>query len=326
MEFTPTANFGLPSETASAIFLQGGARGATKAADIADATIAIESIDVNFVVPLFSRDASIDITEGLTDSASTYSISAVNILVRNHVLRMSTARIRKHRTAFVSFWGTFNEAQQESSRMANARVSLSIQRSSQVNPVGEIVSHLPWHTASVAAGMQAAGFYRAIVNRFANIISFEDPQGFDSGSPGDIELALDSGLLFLEQAVAGNRWVSDQTTYVVDQNFVFTSIQAVYAVDLVSLNLSRSFQNAFTGQSLADVDASTALSFLASLMDAFKRQRLIASSDDAPLGFRNAKVEINGPVLAINVEIKPSTAIYFIPIAIEVSQIVNSAS
>lgn len=326
VDFTATATFGLPDEMSSVAFLAGGTLGATLAADIASATLVMETIDANFVVPLFSRNATEDISDGITDSASTYTISAINALVKSHVLKMSTAKIKKHRSAIVSVWGAYSEAESEASSAANARVSVAFQRASQVDSLGVIRSYLPWYTACIAAGMQTAGFYRAIVNKLANVISFEDPTGFDSGSPGDVERALDVGLLFLEQDISGSKWVSDQTSYALDTNFVYNSIQAMYAVDLVSLDLSASFETAFVGQSLADVDASTALSFLASKMDSYKKQKLIAGSDDAPLGFRNAKVEISGPVMTVSVEIKPATAIYFIPISIEVSQVTNSAS
>ena len=114
-------------------------------------------------------------------------------------------------------------------------------------------------------------------------------------------------------------------TYGVDTNFVYNSIQAMYAADIVALDLSQSFKIAFVGKSLADVDASTALSFLASKMDAYKKQKLIAGSSDAPLGFKNAKVAISGPVMNIGVEIKLATAIYFIPNNIEISQVSSSA-
>ena len=129
----------------------------------------------------------------------------------------------------------------------------------------------------------------------------------------------------MEQAVVGNKWVVDQTTYGFDTNFVFNSIQAMYASDLVALNTADSFQTAFVGKSLADVDASTALSFLASLMNNFKSQKLISASDDAPLGFKNAKVSINGPVMEVSVEVKLTTAILFIPITLEFSQVQSEA-
>lgn len=325
VEFTPDAAIGLPDVTTSAQFLSGGAKGGTLAADIISALTDLEGIDVNFVVPLYSRDASADIADGLTDASSTYTISAVNAAVKNHVLKMSTAKLKKHRLGALSFGGTYAEAVAEAGSLANARITLCMQRTSQVNSLGQVVSYQPWHTACIAVGMQAAGFYRSITNKFANVISFTDPQGFDSGSPGDIEAALDAGLLFLEKAVVGNKWVADQTTYGIDTNFVFNSLQAMYAADIVSLDLADSFQTAFVGQSLADVDASTALSFLASKMDAYKKQKLIAASDDAPLGFKNANVRINGPIMEVRVEIKLATAILFIPINIEISQVQSEA-
>ena len=99
----------------------------------------------------------------------------------------------------------------------------------------------------------------------------------------------------------------------------------MYSSDLVALDLSESFQIAFVGQSLADVDAATALSFLASKMDAYKKQKLIAASDDAPLGFKNASVTINAPIMEVRVEIKLATAILFIPINLEFSQVQSAA-
>lgn len=327
LDYTATATAGLPDVFTTQKFLTGGAKGATLAANIVSIMSELETINTNFVVPLFSRNATADIADGLTDSSSTYTIDAVNTLVKNHVLKMSTKKIKKHRLGIVSYWNdSFSEAQTRAGQLSNPRMTLAMQKTSQVDSAGAVVSYLPWHTACIAAGMQAAGFYRSITNKFANVISFEDPSGFDSGSPGDIETAIDSGLLFLEQAVVGNKWVVDQTTYQLDTNFVYNSLQAMYTADLVALDLSDSFQTAFVGQSLADVDAATALSFLASKMDAYKKQKLIASSDDAPLGFRNPKVSISGPIMEVSVEIKLATAILFIPINIEISQIQNEAS
>jgi len=325
LSYSATATAGLPLPMASKVFLSGGSKGSTSAANIVSAVTEMESIDVNFVVPLFSRDASEDIAEGLSESGSTYTIDAVNALVKSHVLKMSTSKIKKHRSAFLSFWGSYADAKSRAQSLANARVSLAMQKTSQANSQGVVVNQLPWHTAAIAAGMQAAGFYKSITNKFANVIAYTDPSGFDSGSPGQIEEALDAGLLFMEKAVVGVKWVSDQTTYGIDTNFVYNSIQAMYAADLVALDLAASFQVAFVGQSLADVDASTAIAFLASKMDQYKKQKLIAASDDAPLGFKNAKVKISGPIMEVKVEIKLATAILFIPINIDISQVQSAA-
>ena len=93
----------------------------------------------------------------------------------------------------------------------------------------------------------------------------------------------------------------------------------------MALDLADAFQKAFVGKSLADVDAATAKSFLAQKMDGYKKIKLIAASDDAPLGYKNEKISISGPEMDVSVEIKLATAIYFIPINLSFSQVQSVA-
>lgn len=324
LDFVATAEAGVPAPSA-ATFLAGGLKGATAAADIVAAISQIAGIQCNIIVPLFSRDATADIADGLTDSASTYTIDAIHASVKTHCLQYSTPELKRNRIAVLSYWGTYAEAKAKSQTLATYRCAMAMQRATEINSAGAVVSFLPWYTACIAAGMQAGGFYKAIVNKLANVISFEDPSGYDSGSPGDVEDALDAGLLILTKDNAGNRWVSDQTTYGLDTNFVYNSFQAVYLSDILALDLADAFQKAFVGQSLADVDAATALSFLYQKMDGYKKLKMIASSDDAPLGFKNAKVSISAPTMSVSVEIKLATAIYFIPINLAISAVQSAA-
>lgn len=325
LQFVPTATAGLPSPNASAAYLTGGARGATLAIDIVNAVAQMAGIQCNIIVPLFSQDATSDIAAGLTDSASTYTIAAINAGVKNHCIAYSTPKLKRNRICILSFNGPYAMAKQTAQGLANYRCSLVMQGATQDNSLGVITKFQPWYNAVVAAGMQAGGFYKSITNKLANVISFQDPSGFDSGSPGDVEDALDAGLLILTQNTAGSLWVSDQTTYGFDTNFVYNSVQAVYCSDILSLDLAQSFQVAFVGKSLADVDAATALSYLAQKMDGYKKLKLIAASSDAPLGYKNPKVSILAPEMDVSVEIKLATAIYFIPLNISISQVQQSA-
>ncbi len=325
IQFVSTSTAGLPNPTTSTTFLTGGTRGGTLAADVVNAVQQMAGIQCNIIIPLFSQDATADIAAGVTASSSTYTISAVNVLVKNHCIQYSTAELKRNRIAILSFNGTYLAAKQQAQGLANYRCSLTIQSCTQENSVGNIVQYQPWYGACVAAGMQAGGFYKSITNKLANVIAFSDPSGFDSGSPGDVSDALDAGLLIMNKNTSGNLWVSDQTTYGFDTNFVYNSLQAVYCSDILALDLAQSYQTAFVGKSLADVDAATALSFLAQKMDGYKKLKLIAASDDAPLGYKNPKVNILAPEMSISVEIKLATAIYFIPISISISQVQQSA-
>ena len=312
---------GLPSSTGGVLFLSGGLKGATSSASIVAALLACEGIQTNFVVPLFSRDYTTDIADGLTDSNSTYTIDAINASVKSHVLKMSTAKNKKHRTCILSCWDTFVNSQTKSHELASARCSLAFQRVSQVNSAGVVTSFLPWYGAVIAAGMQTAGFYKSITNKLANVISYNDPADFDSGSIGDLETAIDAGLLILQPDTAGVKFCIGNTTWGLDNNFVYNDLQCMYTSDLLALDLSASLQRVYVGQSLADISISSVKSYIQSKMDIYRKSKLIAPSSDAATGYKNLSVSIQGPVMNVAVEVKLSSSILFIPISLTISEI-----
>lgn len=317
---------GLPAEMANVEFLAGGAKGATTAADIVNAIPSLEGIKVNFVLPLFSRDASEDISDGLTDSSSTYTIDAINFAIKSHVLSMSTVKLKRNRIAMLSKWGSYADVKSHAQTLASFRSVLCFQKTSQTDSVGEVQEFFPWHTAALATGMQSAGFYRSLTNKFANAISFIDPSDFDSGNPGDVEDAIDAGTLFLQAEDAGNKWVVDQTTYGFDGNFVYNSLQAVYMSDVLAIELADSLSRFAVGKSLADINSAAISAHIAKRMEEYRRLKIIGASDDAPLGYKNLSVSINGPIADVKLEAKLATAILFIPIQLELSQIQSSTS
>lgn len=320
------AGAGLPAVTAAG-FLSGGAKGSTLAADVVAAVDALEKVSCNFVVPLMSRDATADIADGLTESGSTYTIGAINAYVKTHVNKMSTLKRKKNRQAFLSYRGTFTAARTAALELVAYRCSVAFQDVKLVGGDGTIRQFQPWMTAALAAGMQAAGFYRAIVAKAPNVSGvLQAARDFDDRSTTDVENALLSGLLVLaRQPTGGVAWVSDQTTYSKDSNFVYNSVQAVYAADTIALTVAQRMERAFAGMSVADVSAALAKSYLDAVMSDIMRLKLIAPSSDAPKGFKNAAITISGPVMAVSLEIKLAGAIYFIPINFLVSQVQQSA-
>jgi hypothetical protein len=61
-------------------------------------------------------------------------------------------------------------------------------------------------------------------------------------------------------------------------------------------------------------------------MEEYRKLKIIGASDDAPLGYKNVVVTINGPIAEVKLEAKLATAILFIPIELELSQIQSSTS
>jgi hypothetical protein len=318
-------------------YLAGGAKGATTMADIVGAVAALEKVRGNFVIPLFSRDAGAegkDIPEGVTEAGSDYLIDSINALVRNHVTAMSTLKRRRNRQAFLSRepsvavgdGGTIDDQEEAAGNLASFRCSLSFQRPRLVGAAG-LVSQFPtWMNAVIAAGTQAAGFYRPIVHKVANISGIVH-DSFDPESDSAMERALQAGLLPMKQREDGSYfWVSDQTTYSRDANFVFNSIQAVYVADIIALTTVQKMERAFLGKSVAELSASLAKTFLeTSVLDPMRALRLISPSDDAPKGYKNIKVRINGPVMLVSFEVKLAGALYFIPINIMISAVQQAA-
>jgi hypothetical protein len=316
---------------ATTFFLAGGTKGGTSNATITNALTAAQNVTTNFVVPLFSQDATLDIAGGFTDPTSTYQIDSINALTLAHVLLMSTVKMRGNRQGFLSKRNTFAIDQVAASNIASYRCSMCFQDVKTINYQGNLVQFQPWMASVLAAGMQAAGFYKAIVHKQVNVSGVLQgavtPPDFSDQNLGLVQTALQAGLLPIKRNVSGGFfWVSDQTTYGIDSNFVYNSIQAVYAADTVALTVAQQMETAFVGQSLADVSAAVAVSFVQSVMANLKRIKLIASSGDAPAGYKNLIIQIAGPVMQVSMEIKLATAIYFIPINFLVSQVTQVAA
>lgn len=319
---------GLPDVVATSTYFAGGAKGSSATSDFTEGLDALEQVSCNFVVTCVSRDAADDITDGLTDSGSSYAIDSVNAYLRTHCLAMSKLKKKRNRQGFASIQTSFSDARNAAANLASFRVAMTFQDIKNTNSNGTLVQFQPWMGAAVAAGMQAAGFYRAIVRKFANISGAVMASGdFSDRDDTAMENALLSGLLPLKRHSSGGfYWVSDQTTYSRDDNFVYNSIQAVYAADVIALTTAQRMEDAFAGQSVADVSASAALTFLQGIMADFRRLKLIAASDDAPAGFKNARITISGPAMLVEVEVKLAGAIYFIPINFLVSPVQQTAN
>jgi hypothetical protein len=308
-------------------YLSGGAKGATTDAIFNASIDRLSQARANFIVPLFSRDGSWDVADGLTEIGSTYTIDNIHAYCRSHVLSMSTQKRRRNRQAFLSKRDTFLNAEKAASTMASPRCSMTFQDVKAVKSNGGVFQFQPWMGAVKAAGMQAAGFYRAIFKKGIDISGVLQAAGdFDPEDDDKEESALQAGLLPIKQDETGLLFfVSDQTTYGKDNNFVYNSIQAVYGSDVIAITTAQQLDKAITGQSVADISAGFVLAALGSIMENLRRLKLIAASSDAPNGYKNEKVTLTGGVVKVSFEAKFAGAVYFVPISISLSQVQQSA-
>jgi hypothetical protein len=299
---------------------------------ISNAINELENVDTNFVLACFSDDAANDAVNTLypnpTDASSTYTIDAINAMIRSHVIEQSAELQRHNRIGLTAKSGTFSTQQDAAGELAAFRCTMCIEDVKVVGADGQIHQYQPWMAAVIAAGMQAAAGYKGIVKKFANVSAVISAAGdFNPKSSADRITALKAGLLVMEPVRTGGfRWVSYQTTYSLDNNFVFNSLQAVYLADLMALSLIAAFDLAIVGKSVAQISAAGGLAFLQLQMYNFLRLKWISQSDDAPLGYKNASVQINGGVMVVKVEVKLAGLIYFVPISFSISEVTQSAS
>lgn len=320
------ANSGLPALQTTIAYLQGGTRGGTTDEAFIAALAALEKVRGNFVVPLFSRDATADITDRLTDSSSTYTIEGINSALKAHLLNMAKLKKGRNRQGFPSIRGTFSQAKTSSANYATFRAAMPFQDIRALGASGVAQFH-PWAAAVVAAAMQAAAGAGGIVGRIANINgALQAARDFDDQDDALVEEALQAGLLVLRNVESGGwEWVSDQTTYGKDSNFVYNSVQATYAADTVALASKREMERTFKGKSTADITRAGALTRFDQIMGELKRLKFIAASDGAPKGYKNPDIKISGPAMIVTAEVKVATLIYFIPISFLVSQVEQTA-
>lgn len=324
-EYDNAEEAGLPEDNNFA-FLSGGSKGGSTGLDFANAIDALQGVRCNFVVPLVSQDASEDVAIGDTESSSTYTVDAVNAAVKAHCISMSTPKIKRHRIGLVSKRGTFQEAKSSAATMANFRIAHLFQDVSDLNAQGEIEQFQPWMGCVKAAGMQAAGAYKPIFNKTVNITKAVQAAGdFDDENIADCEDAILAGLIPIQkQETGGYVFLTDQTTYGLDNNIVYNSIQAVYISDLMALSLAQSLKTAFVGESVADVTASTAESFVKAKMAEFLFLKFTVGTKEAPGGWKSIAIRINGNVLEVDVVAVLATGIKFIPITLSIEGIKSS--
>lgn len=323
---------GLPLAVSTATYLAGGTTGATTDAIISNALTELRYAKTNFVVPLFSRDASLDIAAALTDSASSYTWSATMAATKNHCLQMSTFKKRKERSAVFGSRSSFATVRDEAANLASARCSLAFADCKELSALtGGIVQFQPWMTAVKAAAMQCAGLNRSIFNKAINsaggfVYSQAD---YNSKNEDQEEQAIEAGLLVVgrNEDDTATIFVSDQTTYSKDNNFVYNSMQAMYGQDLIQSTTRTNMSKAYIGKSLAEFDATMALSTLESILDSLRVDfKLIAKSDDAPKGYRKATIKISSQAMAVSVEVKQAVTLKWITIAFTTTQVQQTAT
>lgn len=333
-ELVTPASKGLPDALVESL-LTGGTRGATTSADIVAALSKFEKFHVNAVLPLFSRDATADIADGLTDSASTYTLAGIHQSVKTHISLMKTTKKRSERQGYLSMKDTYAATKTQAGVLADGRIQLVIQDIRQTDAQGSIKWIQPWALAALVAGARGgAPIGEPLTFKFLNLSGIRQTAQAMSTPDADIVIdfdpdlqaddAIQSGITFMEAPQTGGfRVVVDNTTYGRDNNFVYNRANVLYAADIVAFNFRNSLEAVFIGRKNT-VSVQDVVGVASSILGTFLGQGITVSTADAPQGYKNLVVRIEGNVIRVEVVIKLVEGIDFILSDITIQRATNA--
>jgi len=313
---------GLP-DTQAEIYLSGGLKGATASSEITNALSKFEKFRVNAVVPLFSRDATADIADQLTDPASTYTIDAIHQAVKTHLSLMATTKKRSERQGYLSVKDTYANSKIKAQTMATSRIQMVIQDIRNIDSEGNIKWFQPWAGAAMLAGARGGSpvgnpmtfkfFNMSGIRQTGQAMSTDEQNivmDFDADTMYDD--AIQNGITFWEAPQTGGfRLVLDNTTYGKDGNWVLNRAHVQYAADVVAFDFRSQLENIYVGLKNT-VSAAEIKSTCESILATYLAQGITVSTDDAKNGFKQLTVTINGNTVNISVVVKLVEGIDFI--------------
>ena len=301
VDFSATATSGLPT-TLAKTFLSGGAKGSTTASSVTNAIDALSRVRVNFIVPLFSRDATADIAAGLTEAASTYTIAGTAAALRSHVAQMSTTPGKKERQGFVGIQDTYVNQKKFASDYSHARMQYLIQQV-LVSVQSGNVKKAPHAAAVISAAMKAAANV-GLSNTFKapNCSAFYSPSAdFDPEIQSND--AINANLCFIEKNPQGGfRFALDNSSYALAKDaWVYARPSVLYAADTAALSI-RLNTEAIVGKRNSDIGKPQVEQLMISVMDSLRSAGIIvADKSSGGKGYKDLVVTINGSIVTIGI-------------------------
>lgn len=316
--------------------LTGGEKGASTAADFTLGLEQLTKVRVNTIVPLFSRDAVDDISDGVTDPNSSYTIDGIHQAVKTHLSLTASTKRRSERQSVLAVKESFDDAKTTAAEIADFRSQLVIQDVRQNDSQGNIKFFQPHMLAVLLAGARAgAPVGTPMTNKFLNASGIRHTAQALSTAEEDIvqdfdpdtqfDEAIQAAITFLEAPQTGGfRVVVDNTTYNKDANFVRNRANVQYAADILAFDLRSQMEAIFVGvkNTLQAVEVKAVIE---SIMATFLAQGITVSTDDAPNGFKELTVQIVGNEIRFALVAKLVEGIDFVLAEITVQRATSEA-
>ena len=314
----------------------GGTVGETTNASITAALNEMTKVRINAVLPLFSRDATADFADGLTDTASNYTIAGIHAALQNHLALMRTTTRRSERQGYASLKDTFDNCKIVASDLTSGLIQLCIQDIKQISAFGELKWFQPFAQAAfLAGGRMGSPVGTPMTFKFFNISGLRQTAQAMTTDEEDIindfdprtqsTEAIIAGITFMEKPETGGyRFKLDNTTYGKDGNWVWNRGNVVYAADIFAYDFRDKLEKIYVGRKNT-VRASEVKSTCMSILGTYLNEGITVSTADAAGGFKDLTVKIVGNTIYISVTVKLVEGIDFIFIEELIQRAVQSA-
>jgi len=286
----------VPANTAAPVFLGGAVEGVPSITEYQQAFTLLKKRRVNTIVPLTGDPA-------------------VHALLLSHLIERA-GKLRSEANGYVGLENVALDGPPSLSRIKSLiqviqsrHISALAQEPQRFDPdSGEATFYPTWMLAAISAGMQAGSPVGEPLTRKKPLVTdFRQDSTWTSEDNGD-EL-LDAGLMFLEKVDnVGIRFVRSLTTYIADDNVVFSEMSANESANTAVFRLRTNLDRRIGSRGLRGTVA--AIKSLAN--DELSRMR----DEEIIVDFRNLQVEQVGDVFPVSVEIAPVLPVNFIPITV----------
>lgn len=310
---------GLPAAT-SLSFLTGGVKGGTNNAAVQAGLDAGLKVNTVQVVPLFSRDAYLDVNDGLTDETSTYTIDAINASLKSHVSTAWSTKVKKERFGLASYYGSFEASRLAAQTMNYEYTSMAFQLVRAVGADGEAQWFQPWMLqCMIAAGRSQAALGTSMLRKAFNVLDVKHigqessifnetlARDFEDDKLDEVEQAIEAGLLVMGTVEgAGLRLISpdlstrsrinDPKAWVYERNNV-----SFIAIEL--LQTMRSVVENYIGERTTDVSTADVANAVENVLISFVSNGSLVAYD------RNILVTDLGNAYTVRFRAKPAEAL-----------------
>jgi hypothetical protein len=299
------ATGGAPSNTTSAVFLQGGIEGTPTITEWQDALDWLKRTRVNTIVPLTGDPA----IHAACEAHCAY-MGGVGRSERDCVVGLQNTALDDVPTK--------TEAKAQIVDLNSRHVRAVAQAVERYNTSGEREEFQPQFLACVIAGMQAGSdIGMPLTYKYTNTLAYRQDTSWNPVD--DAEELVQAGLLFLENVEGlGRRVVRNITTYRTSSNLAFTEGSVNEAVNYAAYNFRTNMEFAvgkkgFSGT--VNAGKSVALNTLGLLVD-----------EAILVAYRSLAVELIVDVMEVECEIAPVLPINFIKNTLHLVTIRQSAA